>query len=299
MPIPIQDILVILKEANSSSLEVKTLTQLALRAGWSKYHFLREFQRYTGETPKQYLQRVRIERAAATLISSSKNIMDIAIESEFGSHEVFIRAFKKRFGCSPLVYRNKVPDFKNQNSSQIKELVHVISPCIGLYYLDKSPNRRRNTMKSLQIERINLDSQPILYIQKRLDPKQLQENMSEAFGKLFGYGMQNNLPITGQPIARYVSLGPGLWTVDFVMPLAAEVEGTGDMKSGFLEDGEVLKAAHFGPYESLQESYLVIEKWMESEGVAPRGSNWEQYVTSPGEEPDVSKWQTNIFWPVK
>jgi hypothetical protein len=42
--------------------------------------------------------------------------------------------------------------------------------------------------------------------------------LAECFGKLFAHGQKAGLPIAGWPLARYVSMGPGLWTVDAAMP---------------------------------------------------------------------------------
>lgn len=154
-------------------------------------------------------------------------------------------------------------------------------------------------MKDMEISRVNLDPQPILFIQRKFDQADLQKHMAECFGKLFGHGMQQGLAIAGQPMARYVSIGPGLWTVDFVLPLSAPAEPVDDMQSGSLEGGEVVKGVHYGPYEALQESYIAIESWLEKEGLTPRAANWEQYMTSPAEIPDTAQWRTDIYWPVE
>jgi AraC family transcriptional regulator len=300
MPIPQIDILQLLKAANDKDrAESNHLLALSQRSGWSKFHLHREFHRVTGETPKQYTQRVRLERAAAQLNASRKSVIDIALAAGFQSHEVFTRAFKKRFNCSPSAYRKKSLMGKSQDDqSSYRSLVHTISPCTGLFYLGNKAENWSQNMKDPEIKRVTLDPQPILYIRRKVEQAQLQPYFAECFGKLFGYGMQHGLPITGQPIARYIAIGPGQWTVDCVLPLAEPVKGEGEMQAGELDGGVVIKAMHFGPYEALNQSYVAIETWMEEEGVSPTGANWEQYVTDPGEEPDSSKWQTDIYWPI-
>lgn len=154
-------------------------------------------------------------------------------------------------------------------------------------------------MKEPVITRVTLEPQPMLFIRRKVEQTQLQPCFAECFGKLFGHGMQNGLPITGNPIARYVSMGPGLWTVDSILPLASAAESAGEMQAGFLDGGDVVKAVHLGPYEELRESYIAVQTWLETQGLTPRSAHWEQYVTDPGEEPDPSKWQTDIYWPVQ
>lgn len=154
-------------------------------------------------------------------------------------------------------------------------------------------------MNPPEITCIRLEQQPILFIRRKVDQAQLQPYFAECFGKLFGFGMRQGLPITGNPIARYVSTGPGLWTVDCVLPLSHRADEAEELQAGVLDGGRILKAVHFGPYEKLQDSYVAIQQWMENEGLSPRSAHWEQYVTDPGEEPDPAKWQTDIYWPIQ
>ncbi len=287
--------------ANRHGLAESSLNALVERSGWSKFYFLREFHRVTGETPKQYLQRVRLEKAAAKLNSNDLTVLEIALDAGFRSHEVFTKAFRKQFGLTPSQYRKRMLDHGNGDfcKVQYRSFIDQTSPCIGLFHLNGKTKPRSVTMKDMEITRLTLEPQPILFIQRKLDQDELQQNMAECFGQLFSHGMQQGLAITGQPIARYTSIGPGLWTVDFVLPFSKVAEAVDDMQSGFLEGGTVVKGVHYGPYDALAESYVAIEKWLEKAGLFPRSANWEQYVTSPAEVPDPSDWRTDIYWPVE
>ncbi|MBN9507294.1 MAG: GyrI-like domain-containing protein [Altererythrobacter sp.] len=150
------------------------------------------------------------------------------------------------------------------------------------------------------IERKVLEKeQPILFIRRRLSFADLQRTMGECFGALYGHGQAAGLAIAGLPVARFVSTGPGLWTVDFVMPLAASAESNGEMQMGVLPSGPVAFAVHHGAYDSLSETNAAIEGWIETNGFAVGGPPWESYVTSPGETPDPADWRTEVFWPLK
>ena len=298
MPIPNRDILQILKEINEELSRKNSLSSMAMRSGWSKFYFHREFQRVAGESPKAFVERVRLDNAAAALCANRKSVLHISLEFGFKSQEVFIRAFKKRFKCTPSGFRKqKSYEMKAKRLDQ-ESMVQAISPCVRLYQLKENSNQRSKIMKKIQIERMTLEPQPILFIRRKIPQTELQPYFAECFGKLFGYGVENALPITGNPIARYVSLGPGLWTVDCVLPLANVVEGVEEFEAGMLESGDVLKAIHLGPYEKLEESYIQIQTMMENEGLESRSGHWEQYVTDPGDEPDSNKWQTDIYWPI-
>src|SRR5215471_1184900 len=84
-----------------------SLKTLARRAGLSPFHLQRVFSNEVGETPKQLTLRLRLSRAAVLLLTTSDSILDVALACGFQSHEVFTRAFRKRFGMTPRAYRER------------------------------------------------------------------------------------------------------------------------------------------------------------------------------------------------
>ena len=79
-----------------------SLDEIATVAGFSAHHFHRVFSSVTGEPPKAYLRRLRLERAAYRLKTSSDNVLQIALESGFTTHETFTRAFSRQFGSARM-----------------------------------------------------------------------------------------------------------------------------------------------------------------------------------------------------
>src|ERR1700722_16032685 len=82
-----------------------TLASIARRAGKSRFHLHRHFRQAVGETPRGFIERLRLEQAAARLLDSNESVFQIALGAGFSSHEVFIRAFRRKFGCTPARYR--------------------------------------------------------------------------------------------------------------------------------------------------------------------------------------------------
>lgn len=82
------------------------LERLASAAGFSPYHFHRIFATQMGETPDNYVARLRMERAANYLIKyRERSITEIALLCGYTSPAGFARAFKKRFGVSAREFR--------------------------------------------------------------------------------------------------------------------------------------------------------------------------------------------------
>ena len=81
------------------------LEMLAERVGFSAYHFHRIFREILGEPVKEYIRRLRVERAAYRLKISEETILRIALDAGFKTHESFTRAFQRQFGITPNEYR--------------------------------------------------------------------------------------------------------------------------------------------------------------------------------------------------
>jgi AraC family transcriptional regulator len=84
-----------------------SLEELARVALFSPYHFHRVFSSLCGETLFQFIQRVRLEKAASMLVMNSRtSITRIALDCGFSSSATFARAFRDAFGMSASEWRN-------------------------------------------------------------------------------------------------------------------------------------------------------------------------------------------------
>jgi AraC-like DNA-binding protein len=82
-----------------------SLPDVAAQANLSPYHFLRVYKRAYGETPHEFLTRLRIERAKTLLAKGSHNVTEACFEVGFSSLGSFSRLFAHRVGLSPSEYR--------------------------------------------------------------------------------------------------------------------------------------------------------------------------------------------------
>lgn len=92
-------------DENFTSSELR-ISDLAERHKTSEVYFRREFKRYYGESPLEYIKRRRIERACHLLCTELYSITDIASRSGFDSISYFSSEFKRYMGCSPKEYRS-------------------------------------------------------------------------------------------------------------------------------------------------------------------------------------------------
>lgn len=85
--------------------EELSLESVAQFAGFSKYHFLRIFQKEVGVTASEYIRYRRIANSANMLLHSDEKIIDIAFYFRFETQESFTRSFKKYYQLPPGQYR--------------------------------------------------------------------------------------------------------------------------------------------------------------------------------------------------
>jgi AraC family transcriptional regulator len=82
-----------------------SIDELAGQAGLSSFHFARVFRREAGETPHQFVTRLRLEEAARLLRATDQTVLQIAIAVGFESASHFSVQFKRGYGVTPLAYR--------------------------------------------------------------------------------------------------------------------------------------------------------------------------------------------------
>jgi AraC family transcriptional regulator len=82
-----------------------SLDDLAAEACLSPFHFSRLFRDATGLTPHRYLTDRRIQAARDKLAFNHSSLVEIALDTGFGSQANFIRVFRKATGLTPGQYR--------------------------------------------------------------------------------------------------------------------------------------------------------------------------------------------------
>ena len=89
--------------------EQYSLDALAVKYHVNKFRLCREFSKYYNDTPLQYLNKVRIDRAKELLLHSDEKIIVIGQMVGIENTNHFIRLFKEKTGVTPLTYRKETP----------------------------------------------------------------------------------------------------------------------------------------------------------------------------------------------
>lgn len=93
---------------NHLSQEI-SIDDLAFQTGLSKFYFLKEFKKFTGITPYQFILKLKLDRSKELLRETDKSVSEIAYELSFSDQSHFTRTFTKTFGYSPKNYKKQFP----------------------------------------------------------------------------------------------------------------------------------------------------------------------------------------------
>ena len=92
---------------------------LASRLHLSRFHFDRLISAVAGEPPTTLRRRVLLERAAYRLITTDHDVLSVALDAGYSSHEAFTRAFSRAFGRSPSRWRRRPTSFRIEAPSNV------------------------------------------------------------------------------------------------------------------------------------------------------------------------------------
>ena len=167
-----------------------SLETLAGVASYSPFHFQKIFSEALSETPKQYVLRLRLERAAHFIkLFPHLEMNEFVSGCGFSSGSIFSRAFKNYYGISPKEYRNLASD-KLHEINMNKN--HFTNPN-DFFWINPITDIQKKT------DSIKLSSQPkistfysstIACIQTSLSHK---ENIPFAFKSVMQWAIPNGL----------------------------------------------------------------------------------------------------------
>ena len=84
-----------------------TVATLAAEVAMSRSTFAQRFKALVGEPPLVYLAKWRLSMAAQWLRAERGSLLEIALRAGYRSEAAFSKAFKRRFGVSPMAYRRQ------------------------------------------------------------------------------------------------------------------------------------------------------------------------------------------------
>lgn len=269
------------------------LDELAKVAAFSPYHFHRIFRGMTGESVKEHVRRLRLERAAMRLKYSDTPVTSIAFEAGYETHEAFTRAFKAKQGLSPSAFRSSSGNFPPLDTPM---RVHYRE---GTNIKNFEPVEPGGENMEATIKKLN----PLrVAFVRHIGP---YNECGAAWDKLCArLGKQGRLG----PDTRYIGMSyddPDVTPSDKIRYDACatvdeDFEAQGDIGVAVIEAGEYAFTTHLGPYEKLSETYakLMGQEIPKMGRECRHAPSLEFYLTDP-ENTDPEDHVTDIYAPLE
>jgi AraC family transcriptional regulator len=303
--------------------EELSLETLARVANFSRFHFHRIFGAMVGETLNQFIQRVRVEKAAIQLVTNpKKSITDIAFDCGFSGSAPFSRVFRETFKMSPSQWRSL--KYKQEEDSKIRKTGSKKYQLLDKIGKDSQFSLRYNYGENHNLKwRINMkDMKNMKQIEANIEVKEMPDHhvayirhigpyagdeglFERLFGKLFKWAGPRELVGPQTKVMSVYHDAPDITDEDklrlsvcITVPEDTKVEGeVGKM----VVPGGKFAVGRFeiGGDEYPHAWYTLMAGWMPESGYQPDDRLcYELYQNDPKEHPE-NKHILDICVPVK
>ena len=267
-----------------------SLEELAQKSYFSVYHFHRIFKAVVGESLKEHVRRLRLQRAASHLKHTDESVINIAFDAGYQTHEAFTRAFKTVFGCSPSGFRS------NCSTSQ---------RILAEYQSDKRAKKRNKNQakggKLMEVRIKDIEPMRVAFV-RHVGP---YDQAGAAWDKLCTHlGKEGYLG----PGSKFIGIcyddpevtPPEKIRYDACITVDESFVPTDEIAVQTIGGGEYAVTTHFGPYDKLGETYAkLFGEWlMKSDREVPQEPCMEFYLNDP-ESTDPEDLLTDICLPLK
>ena len=153
---------------------------------------------------------------------------------------------------------------------------------------------------------ITRGEQPYVGIRRTVTMQSIPE-IADQIPVLAGWLGQRGIAPAGAPFLRYLVIDMDReLVVEAGFPVAAPVEGDGDVFTGALPAGRYVSAVHVGHPSGLYDATSELNAWADAQGLrwaveqTPAGDSFacrlECFLTDPRVQPDMDKWETELVF---
>jgi AraC family transcriptional regulator len=249
-----------------------------------------------GETLQTFVQRLRLEHAAQTLVfDRTKSVSEIALDCGFASAGTFARSFHAAFGMSASEYRKSKKCEPNRKPGEARQ-----GESLAFSSKENSMTRPR-----LNVRTVNLVPQTIAYLRHIGPYKGDAALFRRLFEKLFAWAGPRGLM---GPDMRYLSVmqdNPNLTPtakqrLEAALVVPAGTAPNGEIGVRTLGGGLYATAQVYVPIEEYAAQWdALLADWLPGSGYQPdHRPALEVYLNNPDEDPE-GKFRVEICLPVR
>ncbi|HOV36361.1 MAG TPA: AraC family transcriptional regulator [Dysgonamonadaceae bacterium] len=285
--------------------QMLNLDILASVANFSPYHFHRIFTFLTGETPNDYVQRIRIEKAAMLLQNDERaSIGEIAYSCGFGSVSLFSRTFRAYFGITAKEYRRQDKAIFVQNGVRYSKNGQLLSKNMkhGFDFEAQLCNVKLKNLVFMdtKIEIKEMPEMKVVYVRHTGEYNQIRK----AYEKLMKWAGPRGL--LNFPETKTITLyhdDPSVTEIEKVrqdacITVKEDVKVEGEIGRATIPAAKCVVGRFQIDVTGFEKAWNTMCLWMTENGYQSAGSPYELYYNS-AEEDAMQKFDLEICIPVK
>ena len=198
-------------------------------------------------------------------------------------------------------------------SEKTKYPVGRLGMMVGKVFLTKSFNlglsQLKSTLESMPLkagpaESISVATLPSMHVLLADGAGTMEEislQLSELYTLLFQTAGAQGLEVEGAPFVDYLDYDEATGFSNYRAGIQVSGMGrdAGRVKAGHFMETEVVQTIHTGPYETSDLTYEAIDAYIQEHGLEIKGDALEFYQVGAMNEPDPSKWETLVAFPLK
>jgi effector-binding domain-containing protein len=153
----------------------------------------------------------------------------------------------------------------------------------------------------IKIVKTDLGERPVLCVIDSCNFADIDKKMAQVFGEILALQKSSKFEQVGAPISIYKKWDEAKQCAVFenCIPVKQEVAVKGRVQFRVIPAGKAITTMVTGPYSQLYEVYMAMDEYVKDFKLEEAGGPMEEYIIGPGIEPDSSKWQTVVYFPVK
>ena len=281
------------------------LARMAKIASFSPYHFHRIFLYVVGETPNDFILRIKLEKSGQLLHDNPKeSVSDIAFKCGFVNISSFSRAFRNYFGMTTTEFRNQ------DKAVYVKNGIRYSKNCKAVSKIGKHPQQISPQFCSVEFKQL-------IIMDTKIEIKQMPElnliycrhmgafnQIGQAYEKLFKWAAPRGLVTAATKTVTVYHDDPAITTINKVRQDASiliegNVKVEGEIGKSTVPAGKYA-VGHFEIKENeFEQAWNTMCAWLTESGYQPADSPTYEYYHNDYNEHPEHKFIVDICIPVK
>lgn len=300
------------------------INDIAEVSNFSPYHFHRIFGSVVGETLNSFIDRLRLEKAASSLLSKRNvSITQISVECGFSTLSSFTRAFKEKYGMSASDWRgggyavnnNKRKGISKKGKEDSKNGKEINSSVLNneaifafreTFYTQNGRREKKSSVKPKIVKVEELPEMCLAYVRHIRPYKGDDFSFRNLFKKIISWaGPRGHL---SDPEAKFLSVyhdNPEITETDklrisvgLTVPFDTEVDG--EIGKMTIPKGKYVLANFEIDQNQNQEAWdNVFGEWFPKSGYTCDDSPCFEWVLNDPDDHPEKKYLINICVPLK